>query len=167
MSTASGEEWEQPADLVHSLSAYRLLNVRMMLLSGIGQPYDPATERAWSAATTCYQTDVGVDGFFERRSSFQSVHRLRRARHDASTISTATISIIGRWDLSAAAISACAQTNGRPDRQRRRPRPARRAGAPSGRRRPRENYLSTASGGSAHGSLLQLSRRLSRPRSHL
>ena len=52
MSTLQGEEWEQPADLV-LLCAYRLFNVRLLLLSGIGKPYDPATgTRAWSGATT-------------------------------------------------------------------------------------------------------------------
>ena len=50
MSMLKGEEWEQPADLV-LVCAYALFNVRLMLLSGIGKPYDPATARAWSAAT--------------------------------------------------------------------------------------------------------------------
>jgi gluconate 2-dehydrogenase alpha chain len=36
----SGNEWEQPADLV-LLSAFQLFNVQLLLLSGIGKPYDP------------------------------------------------------------------------------------------------------------------------------
>src|SRR5207253_2184670 len=39
---ASGEEWEQPADLV-LICAYALFNVRLLLLSGIGKPYDFAS----------------------------------------------------------------------------------------------------------------------------
>ena len=36
----SGNEWEQPADLV-LLCAFQLFNVHLLLLSGIGTPYDP------------------------------------------------------------------------------------------------------------------------------
>lgn len=39
---SSGDEWEQPADLV-IVSAFTFENVRLMLLSGIGKPYDPVT----------------------------------------------------------------------------------------------------------------------------
>ncbi len=39
----TGEEFEQPADMV-LLCAYALNNVHLMLLSGIGQPYDPVTQ---------------------------------------------------------------------------------------------------------------------------
>ena len=39
---ARGEEFEQPADLI-LLTAYQLNNVHLMLLSGIGKPYDPAS----------------------------------------------------------------------------------------------------------------------------
>ncbi|SOC39262.1 GMC family oxidoreductase [Ureibacillus acetophenoni] len=40
--TRSGEEFEQPADLV-VLSSYVFNNVRLLLLSNIGKPYDPVT----------------------------------------------------------------------------------------------------------------------------
>src|SRR5205085_4389176 len=36
----NGEEFEQPANIV-LLTAYAINNVHLMLLSGIGQPYDP------------------------------------------------------------------------------------------------------------------------------
>ena len=36
----TGEEFEQPADLV-LLCAYAINNVHLMLLSGLGEPYDP------------------------------------------------------------------------------------------------------------------------------
>ena len=48
---SAGEEFFQPAEIV-VLSAYVLQNVRLMLLSKIGKPYDPKTGRAWSARTT-------------------------------------------------------------------------------------------------------------------
>jgi len=37
---ATGTEYEQPADLV-LITAFPRNNVRMLLLSGIGKPYDP------------------------------------------------------------------------------------------------------------------------------
>ena len=39
----SGEEWEQPADLV-ILSAYTIFNVQLLLHSRIGTPYDPSRQ---------------------------------------------------------------------------------------------------------------------------
>ena len=47
----TGEEFEQPADLV-LLCAYAINNVHLMLLSGLGEPYDPMTRRVSSAETT-------------------------------------------------------------------------------------------------------------------
>lgn len=41
--TRTGQEFEQPADLV-VLTSYTFSNVRLLLLSEIGQPYDPETE---------------------------------------------------------------------------------------------------------------------------
>jgi gluconate 2-dehydrogenase alpha chain len=41
---ASGQEFFQPADLVF-LSSWTLSNTRLLLLSGIGEPYNPATGR--------------------------------------------------------------------------------------------------------------------------
>src|ERR1700730_6366229 len=38
----SDQEWEQPAELV-LLRAFQLFNVQLLLLSGIGKPYDPRT----------------------------------------------------------------------------------------------------------------------------
>jgi gluconate 2-dehydrogenase alpha chain len=39
---SSGEEWEQPAELV-LLCGFQLWNVQLLMLSGIGQIYDPNT----------------------------------------------------------------------------------------------------------------------------
>ena len=128
-----------------------MFNVQLLLLSKIGQPYDPVantgvigrnfthqTCRAWTASSTSRNS-----------TSIRSSPPARSAC--ASTSSTATISITARSASSAAAISArCRPTaaRSRPRRCRR----ARRNGAPSGRRRCADNYLSTLKGGSVHGS---------------
>lgn len=50
----SGNEIEQPADLV-ILSAFQMHNVRLLLLSGIGTPYDPATGKGVVGKNYAYQ----------------------------------------------------------------------------------------------------------------
>jgi gluconate 2-dehydrogenase alpha chain len=50
----SGNEIEQPADLV-ILSAFQMHNVRLLLLSGIGTPYDPATDKGVVGKNYAYQ----------------------------------------------------------------------------------------------------------------
>ena len=65
----SGEEWEQSADIV-LLCAYALFNVRLMLLSGIGKPYDAQIGQGVVGRNYAYQTT----------SSVGVIHR--RARHD-------------------------------------------------------------------------------------
>jgi gluconate 2-dehydrogenase alpha chain len=61
---AAGEEFFQPADLV-ILSAYVLHNVRLLLLSGIGKPYDPATGEGVVGKNYAYQTMSSVNVFFD------------------------------------------------------------------------------------------------------
>jgi len=62
----NGEEFEQPASLV-LLCAYALNNVHLMLLSGLGQPYDPVTQTGIIGRNYCYQTGLGATLFFENR----------------------------------------------------------------------------------------------------
>ncbi|MBO9354192.1 GMC family oxidoreductase [Bordetella petrii] len=57
---AQGREIEQPADLV-ILSAYQLHNVRLLLLSGIGQPYDPKTNEGVVGKNYAYQMNGSVN----------------------------------------------------------------------------------------------------------
>lgn len=64
-----GKEWEQPADLV-LLCAYQLFNVRLMLLSGIGAPYDPATGKGVVGRNYAYQIGGGATGFFDGSPNF-------------------------------------------------------------------------------------------------
>jgi gluconate 2-dehydrogenase alpha chain len=52
---AQGREFEQPASLV-LLTAFALNDVRMLLLSGIGKPYDPVTEKGVVGRNYTYQT---------------------------------------------------------------------------------------------------------------
>ena len=61
---ASGEEYEQPADLI-VLCAYILHNVRLLLLSGIGQPYNPQTGEGVIGKNYAYQITSSVNVFFE------------------------------------------------------------------------------------------------------
>jgi gluconate 2-dehydrogenase alpha chain len=58
----TGEEVEQPAELV-ILSAYPFNNTLLLLLSGIGQPYDHRTGKGVIGKNYCYQTVSGVQIF--------------------------------------------------------------------------------------------------------
>jgi len=60
----NGEEYEQPADLV-ILCAYQLSNTRLMMLSGIGEIYNPATGEGLVGKNYCYQVMSGADVFFD------------------------------------------------------------------------------------------------------
>jgi gluconate 2-dehydrogenase alpha chain len=61
----SGQEWEQPADLV-LLCAFQLFNVQLLLLSGIGKPYDPQTGDGQIGRNFTHQTMSGSLGFFDK-----------------------------------------------------------------------------------------------------
>jgi gluconate 2-dehydrogenase alpha chain len=60
----AGREFEQPAKLV-IVGMFALNNVRMLLLSGIGQPYDPATGKGVVGRNYAYQTTSGVSIFYD------------------------------------------------------------------------------------------------------
>ena len=55
----SGNEWEQPASLV-LVCAFALFNVRLLLLSGIGKPYDSQTGQGVVGRNYAYQTTSSV-----------------------------------------------------------------------------------------------------------
>ncbi len=61
---ARGREMEQPAGLV-ILTSYTFNNVRLMLLSGIGKPYDPVRNQGVVGRNYSYQTGGRVALFFE------------------------------------------------------------------------------------------------------
>jgi len=62
---SSGEELEQPADLV-LLCAFQLFNVQLLLLSGIGTPYDPQTGKGQIGRNFTHQTMSTAVGFFDK-----------------------------------------------------------------------------------------------------
>ncbi|WP_296187501.1 GMC family oxidoreductase [Pseudomonas sp. UBA1879] len=64
---ANGQEWEQPAELV-VVSAFIFENVRLMLLSGVGQPYDPVTNTGTTGRNYAYQTANSVRMFFDDKN---------------------------------------------------------------------------------------------------
>jgi len=63
----TGDEVEQPADLV-ILAAYGLSNVHLMLLSGIGKPYDPNAQTGVIGKNYAYQGGSNVGLFFDGTS---------------------------------------------------------------------------------------------------
>ena len=62
---SSGEEWEQPAELV-LLCGFQLWNVQLLMLSGIGQIYDPNTGEGQIGRNFSHQTISTALGFFDR-----------------------------------------------------------------------------------------------------
>jgi gluconate 2-dehydrogenase alpha chain len=59
----NGQELEQPADLV-VLCAFQMHNVRLLLLSGIGTPYDPSTGKGVVGKNYAYQMCAVTTAFF-------------------------------------------------------------------------------------------------------
>ncbi|ADU71403.1 GMC family oxidoreductase [Pantoea sp. At-9b] len=62
--TKEGVEGFQPADIV-CITAYQMDNVRLMLLSKVGEQYDPRTGRGTIGRNYNYQTCSSVTGFFD------------------------------------------------------------------------------------------------------
>ena len=68
---AQGNEWEQPGELV-LLCAFQLFNVHLLLLSGIGTPYDPATGKGVVGRNFSYQVTSNVNVFFDKDFYFNT-----------------------------------------------------------------------------------------------
>jgi gluconate 2-dehydrogenase alpha chain len=77
---AKGREVEQPADLV-LLTSYVFSNVRLLLLSGIGRPYDPNSGEGAVGRNYAYQALSGATLFFEDKelNRFMGAGALGRA----------------------------------------------------------------------------------------
>ena len=69
----NGDEFEQPAGMV-LLCAFAINNVHIMLLSGLGEPYDPVARTGVVGKNYCYQNGAGATLFFEDRHGSQPVH---------------------------------------------------------------------------------------------
>ncbi|MFN4281385.1 MAG: GMC family oxidoreductase [Alphaproteobacteria bacterium] len=65
-----GEVFEQPAEIV-ILCAYPLENARLMMLSGIGETYNPATGEGLLGKNYCYQVVSSVDVFYDDKYTNQ------------------------------------------------------------------------------------------------
>ncbi|CAK9885971.1 MAG: Gluconate 2-dehydrogenase flavoprotein [Candidatus Erwinia impunctatus] len=66
---AQGREIEQPASLV-ILSSFQLNNVRLLLLSKIGKPYNPLTGEGVVGKNYAYQMNGGIKLFFNQQHNF-------------------------------------------------------------------------------------------------
>lgn len=64
---SAGRQWEQPAEIV-VVAAFTFENVRLMLMSGIGEAYDPATRRGTTGRNYAYQTANSVQLFFDDKN---------------------------------------------------------------------------------------------------
>jgi gluconate 2-dehydrogenase alpha chain len=64
----AGREFEQPAELV-LITAFPLNNVRTLLLSGIGKPYDPKTGEGVVGRNYSYQTTGGPTVFLDESTN--------------------------------------------------------------------------------------------------
>ncbi|MFC4617541.1 GMC family oxidoreductase [Camelliibacillus cellulosilyticus] len=63
----TGEDIEQPADIV-VLTSFVFNNVRLLLMSGIGTPYDPSTGRGVIGKNYAYQVSKGgATGYYENK----------------------------------------------------------------------------------------------------
>jgi gluconate 2-dehydrogenase alpha chain len=62
---AQGREIEQPANMV-IVAAFQFHNVRLMLLSGIGKPYDPVSEEGTIGKNFAYQMMSSMSVFFDK-----------------------------------------------------------------------------------------------------
>ena len=106
-----GQEWEQPASLV-LVCAFSLFNVRLLLLSGIGKPYDPNTNEGVVGRNYAYQTGSGSTAFFEdaKFNPFAAAGSLGAALDDynSDNFDHAPHGFVGGASITAA------YTNGRP-----------------------------------------------------
>ena len=108
---AKGVEYEQPGDIV-VLCAYALMNVRLMLLSGIGTQYDPGTGRGTVGRNYCYQTGCGARMYFEGRhfNPFIGAGTLGQTMDDfnGDAFDHSALDFVGGGGIN------CIVTNGRP-----------------------------------------------------
>ena len=106
---ARGREFEQPAELV-LLTSYTFNNVRHLLLSGIGQPYDPVANQGVVGRNYAYQCTSGVTAFFEDKvfNSFMGAGGLGRVIDDfnGDNFDHAGLGFIGGGYISSASVGS-------------------------------------------------------------
>ena len=108
---AQGQEFEQPADLV-LLCAYGLFNVRLLLLSGIGKPYDPNTHQGVVGRNYAYQSAGSANAIFDNAlfNPFAAAGSVGTAADDynSDNFDHASLGFIGGASIT------CGATNARP-----------------------------------------------------
>ncbi|MCT4476025.1 GMC family oxidoreductase [Peribacillus frigoritolerans] len=67
--TFTGEEFEQPAEIV-VLASYVFNNVRLLLNSNLGTPYDPKTRNGVIGKNYCYQVSSGYSSLYYNDREF-------------------------------------------------------------------------------------------------
>jgi len=148
---SSGEEWEQPADLV-ILSAYSMFNVQLLLHSKIGQPYDPAANTGVVGRNFTHQAMSSVDGFFDKsRFNFNpfiasGAIGMCIDEFNGDNFDHGPLGFVGGGYLGQV------QTSGRPIETTPIPSGTPKWGA-QWKKAVADNYLSTLKGGSIHGSM--------------
>ena len=149
---SSGVEFEQPADLV-ILCAFALFNVQLLLLSGVGTPYDPNTGSGQIGRNFTHQTVSTALGFFDKAkfnfNPFVSAGAIGMCvdEFNGDNFDHAPVGFVGGGYLGQV------QTNGRPIETTAVP-PGTPAWGSKWKQALRDNYLSTLnSGGSCHGSM--------------
>ena len=148
---ASGEEFFQPADLV-LLCGFQLFNVQLLLLSGIGKPYDPNTGQGQIGRNFTHQTMSTALGFFDKDkfnfNPFVSAGAIGMCidEFNGDNFDHGPLGFVGGGYLGQV------QTNGRPIETTAVP-PDTPAWGPKWKQALRDNYLSTINaGGGVHAS---------------
>ncbi|MDZ7601289.1 MAG: GMC family oxidoreductase [Hoeflea sp.] len=143
---AHGETFFQPAKIV-VLCAYPLQNTRLLLLSEIGQPYDPRTGEGVVGKNYCYQVMSSVNVFYEDEytNGFVGAGALGMAvdEYNGDNFDHSGLGFIGGGYI------ACHTTNARPIESHPVPDGAPRWGS-DWKRSVRQNFLKTTSVG-VHG----------------
>jgi gluconate 2-dehydrogenase alpha chain len=147
----SGEEFEQPADLV-ILCGFQLWNVQLLLLSGIGTPYDPKTGQGQIGRNFTHQTMSSALGFFDKEkfnfNPFVSAGSIGVCidEFNGDNFDHGPLGFVGGGYIGQV------QTNGRPIQTTAVP-PGTPAWGPEWKQAIKDNYLSTINASSAcHGS---------------
>jgi gluconate 2-dehydrogenase alpha chain len=142
---AQGNEVEQPADLV-VLCAYQMHNVRLLLLSDIGEKYDPATGKGVIGRSYAYQLNGGAALHFDKEQPMNPFAGAGASGHamddfDGDNFDHGPLGFVGGATIN------CINTGGRPIQQLSLP-----AGTPTWgagwKKAAKENYLFQTSVGS-------------------
>ena len=108
---SSGTEWEQPAELI-LICAFTFSNVHLMLISGIGPPYDPRLREGTVGRNYAYQTYSSVQMFFDDKifNPFIAAGALGQSLDDfnGDNFDHASLDFVGGAGIT------CQPTNGRP-----------------------------------------------------